>query len=159
MRTLSAVFLSISLLSGVALAKTKAALEWLFVLTADQAQVVPVGQKARLVLIRPSNKVLAFTDRPNRKMMQIKTSVFVKNWSKGFAHDEPNGAYVHSDLVTHQDGTVTPVAAELMSPRFEHGHLVFEMKSLDGKGFQPQRLKDVSVFVDDACGFGFFGHC
>ncbi|PIQ43623.1 MAG: hypothetical protein COV52_09450 [Gammaproteobacteria bacterium CG11_big_fil_rev_8_21_14_0_20_46_22] len=149
MRKLLTTLLAICLLSGVAFAKTKAPLEWLFVLNADQAQVVPAGQKAKLVLVRPSKNVLAFTNRPNRKMMQIKTRSFVQNWTKGFGHDEPNGAYVHSDLVAHKDGTVTPVAAELMNPHFEQGRLVFDMKSLDGKGFKPQRLKDVSVFIDD----------
>jgi hypothetical protein len=128
-------------------AEDKPAEEWLFVHTADEAQVI----NTTTIVMPVTRDIFAFTDRPYRKHGYMTGEQFASLWAKagsdGFKTDPPNA------VLTWVDGEDVKEA-----------ELVITGASFDGDSITYTRkysatipsgvLKAVSLFVDNGNGEG-----
>lgn len=150
---------------------TKAArfgkLPWsiLFSISADQAQVTPLGGKSyRLTLENVDERTTWFTDRPVRHAGATPTARLIAGWNIGrdnFAQDPPTAA-----LVMHEPaGGADTLVVELSRPVYDQAQdqLTFTAKEIaaeaeistahredaDPLPKTPTTYSEVSLFIDD----------
>ena len=138
----------------------------LFSITADEAQVTPLGGKSyRLTLQNVDERTTWFTDRPVRHAGGTPTARLIAGWDIGrdnFAQDPPNAA-----LVVHEPvGGADTFVMELSNPIYDEANdeLTFTGKALfaeteinsahssdaDPLPTTSTTYSDVSLFIDDA---------
>ena len=143
--------LSIIILSLMActftFAEDKPAEEWLFVHTADEAQVT----NNTTIVMPVTRDIFAFTDRPYRKHAYMTGEQFASLWadsgSDSFKADPPNAVltWIDGDKVHEAEVVITDASV------LAHGRAIsFEVKL--GAGEAPGvKLLGVSLFVDSEC--------
>ena len=106
------------LFTGAAIAEeTKDKISWLFVQTAETAEVTSEG-----TLVMPvTREIFAFTDRPNRLHGYINAHEFVAFWDEGgtFKADPPNAVltWVDTDKKVHEAEVILTGAEVRMQGR------------------------------------------
>lgn len=114
--------------------------EWLFVHTADSAQVL----NKTTVLMPLSRDIFAFTDRPNRKHMYLNGEQFVSLWSEdsanSFKSDPPNAVltWVEGDEIREVEVIITHA-------KFDSNQITYIIKDIEVESID---LINVSLFID-----------
>ena len=134
--------------SNIALAKEMKTVEWLFIHTAEKAEMVSDSS-----FIMPMNReVLAFTDRPNRQYRYLKANDYVELWrpdaADGFKINPPNS------VISWMVGD-TPYQAKvniLNSTITNNGDAIFYEIGLLEEIKIPEQIFHVSLFVGGVCG-------
>jgi len=152
------VVLSVSLLTaggGVGAAETDAAApEWLFATDAADVTISKTGS-GFLVSLPASERVTAFTDRPNRLTAVMTLREFAKDWKGyGFDTDPPNAA-----LLLETGSKTRTSVVEMTNPRIKNGRVTFRLNPIDGSAtlaghthkhtLKPASYDHASVFIDD----------
>ena len=124
-------------------AEDKPAEEWLFVHTAEEAQVI----NATTIVMPVTRDVFAFTDRPYRKHGYMTGEQFVSLWadsgSNSFKADPPNA------VLTWVDGEdVKEAELVITGASFDGESITYTRKHPATVQFS--NLKGVSLFVDGA---------
>jgi hypothetical protein len=143
---LSIIILSL-MASTFAFAEDKPAEEWLFVHTAEEAQVT----NNTTIVMPVTRDIFAFTDRPYRKHAYMTGEQFASLWagsgSDSFKADPPNAVltWIDGDKVHEAEVVITNASV------LAHGRAIsFEVKL--GAGEAPGvKLLGVSLFVDSEC--------
>lgn len=128
------------LITEVQSAKTTTNVSYLFVQTTDQGSFD--GQK--IILKGVSPQTVFFSDRPNRIAGHLKTSKFIKDWSKGknsFKKDPPN---VNISLLKGKK--IENIVVNVSSPVLNGDTLTYDAKILMGK--LPASFDAASLFFD-----------
>ena len=122
-------------------AEDKPAEEWLFVHTAQEAQVI----NATTIVIPVTRDVFAFTDRPNRKHAYMTGEQFASLWadsgSDSFKADPPNA------VLTWVDGEDVKEAELVITGASFDGDSITYTRKHPGT-VQFSNLESVSLFVD-----------
>jgi hypothetical protein len=122
-------------------AEDKPAEEWLFVHTADEAQVI----NTTTIVMPVTRDIFAFTDRPYRKHGYMTGEQFATLWSKagsdGFKTDPPNAVltWVDGEDVKEAEVVITGASIDGNSIIYTHKYSATIPSGV---------LKAVSVFVD-----------
>ena len=131
---------------GVAAEDAAKPAEWLFVHTAQTAEMT----SATTLIMPVTRDIFAFTDRPNRMHGYMNAHEFVSLWDEGegdtFKADPPNA------VLTWVDGDGEMKEAELLilsAETVRHGReIAYEVK-LEAGDVVSANLATASVFVDD----------
>ena len=114
--------------------------EWLFVHTADSAQVL----NNTTVLMPLSRDIFAFTDRPYRKHMYLNGEQFVSLWSEdsanSFKTDPPNAV-----LTWVEGDEIREVKVIITHAKFDSNQITYTIKDIE---LGLKDLNQVSLFVD-----------
>ncbi|MEX2253796.1 MAG: hypothetical protein WD649_06550 [Thermoleophilaceae bacterium] len=139
----------------------------LFVLSAEEGGFRPAGgssDRADLTLEQASGKVVAFTDRPQRRVSSLSIRDLVRLWPKlGFATDPPNAALEVEDGPATRNVIVVEISKPHLRP---DGAISFRARMLPGTqapaGLEtlgaradkrlPARFGGATLFIDDAGG-------
>jgi hypothetical protein len=135
------ILLLAALTSSFAFAEDKPAEEWLFVHTAEEAQVI----NTTTIVIPVTRDVFAFTDRPYRKHAYMTGEQFASMWadsgSDSFKADPPNA------VLTWVDGEgVKEAELVITGASFDGDSITYTRKHPATVQFS--NLKAVSLFVD-----------
>jgi hypothetical protein len=139
------IFLMVALSSSFAFAEDKPEEEWLFVHTADEAQVI----NTTTIVMPVTRDIFAFTDRPYRKHAYMTGEQFASLWadsgSDSFKADPPNA------VLTWVDGEdVKEAELVITGASFDGDSITYTRKHPATVQFS--NLKAVSLFVDSfAC--------
>ena len=134
--------------SSLAIAEEAKPAEWLFVHTAQSAEMT-----SATTLVMPATRdIFAFTDRPNRQHGYMNAHEYVSLWDEGegdtFKADPPNA------VLTWVDGDGEMKEAELLilsAETVSHGReIAYEVK-LEAGDVVSGKLRATSMFVDDVC--------
>ena len=134
--------------SSLAIAEEAKPAEWLFVHTAQTAEMT-----SDTTLVMPATRdIFAFTDRPNRMHDYMNAHEYVSLWDEGegdtFKADPPNA------VLTWVDGDGEMKEAELLilsAETVSHGReIAYEVK-LEAGDVVSGKLRATSMFVDDVC--------
>jgi hypothetical protein len=151
------VVLSIALLTaggGVGAAETdSAAPEWLFATDAADVTISKTGSGFS-VSLPVSERVTAFTDRPNRLTDVMTLREFAKDWNAyGFDTDPPNAA-----LLLETGSKTRTSVVEMTNPRIKNGRVTFRLNPIDGSvtlaghthkhTLKPATYDHASLFID-----------
>ena len=115
--------------------------EWLFVHTADSAQVL----NKTTVLMPLSRDIFAFTDRPYRKHLYLNGEQFVSLWSEdssnSFKADPPNAVltWVDKEEVKELEVVITDA-------NFDGNSVIYSI--YDSLGPNLDSIEYVSLFID-----------
>jgi len=120
--------------------------EWLFVHTAETAEMT-----SPTTLVMPVERdIFAFTDRPNRRHAYLTAERFAEMWAdnkgNGFKADPPNAVFtwVLGDTVREAEVVITGAAATT-----DGKALVYRVKFEVGTHLGPSNfLKKASLFID-----------
>jgi hypothetical protein len=136
----SIIILSL-MVSTFTFAEDKPAEEWLFVHTADEAQVT----NNTTIVIPVTRDIFAFTDRPYRKHAYMTGEQFASSWaeagSDSFKTDPPNAVltWVEGEDVKEAEVVITGASIDGNSITYTLKHPAT---------VQFRNLKSVSLFVD-----------
>lgn len=124
----------------------KKPVEWLFVITSVDAEIKKNDQGQYQLILKHAHieRVLAFSDRPNRIVKMISPEDFKKLWGEGqnsFEKDPPNAIAVFGQ---------EKIAMTLMSVSVDAHKTAFVVTS-DDDGMRAVKMADVSVFIDFYC--------
>ena len=143
---LSIIILSL-MASTFAFAEDKPAEEWLFVHTAEEAQVT----NNTTIVMPVTRDIFAFTDRPYRKHAYMTGEQFASIWadsgSDSFKTDPPNAVltWIDGDKVHEAEVVITDASV------LAHGKAIsFEVKLEAGEALSGQ-MQRLSLFVDANC--------
>lgn len=130
--------------------ENKKPVEWLFVITAKEGEIKKNSQGQYELMLKHTHieRVLAFSDRPNRIVKMISPQDFKKLWGEGknsFKEDPPNAIAVFGQ---------EKIALKLMSVTVDKDKTSFVVKADDDK-IRDVVMGDVSVFVD-SCTYASF---
>jgi hypothetical protein len=140
---ISIIILSL-MASTFTFAEDKPAEEWLFVHTAEEAQVI----NTTTIVMPVTRDIFAFTDRPYRKHAYMTGEQFASLWadsgSKGFKTDPPNAVltWVEGEDVKEAEVVITGASIDGNSITYTRK---YSATIPDGM------LKSVSLFVDGCC--------
>ena len=134
--------------SNIALAKEMKTVEWLFIHTAEKAEMVSDSS-----FIMPMNReVLAFTDRPKRQYRYLKADDYVGLWrpdaADGFKSNPPNSVISWMIGDTPYQAKVNIVNSAIT----DDGDAIFYELSLKEGIKIPTKIFHVSLFVGGVCG-------
>ena len=138
--------------SSSAIAEDAKPAEWLFVHTAQTAEMT-----SSTTLVMPATRdIFAFTDRPNRMHGYLNAHEFVSLWDEGegdtFKADPPNAVLTWVDGDEMKEAEVLILSAETVS----HGReIAYEVK-LEAGDTPVGKMGSASFFVDPsawACAF------
>ena len=134
--------------SDIAFAKEMKTVEWLFIHTAEKAEMVSDSS-----FIMPMNReVLAFTDRPNRQYRYLKADDYVGLWrpdaADGFKSNPPNSVISWMIGDTPYQAKVNIVNSAIT----DDGDAIFYELSLQEGIKIPTKIFHVSLFVGGVCG-------
>ena len=145
---LSIIILSL-MASTFTFAEDKPAEEWLFVHTADEAQVT----NNTTIVMPVTRDIFAFTDRPYRKHAYMTGEQFASLWagsgSDSFKADPPNAVltWIDGDKVHEAEVVITNASV------LAHGRAIsFELKLEAGQALIGQ-MQVVSMFIDASSTF------
>lgn len=132
--------------TGAVAATTATVPDWLLSLDAENAEVVGPDDAYRVTLSGYGD-VLAFTDRPIRRARRTTVERLVDGWDRTFGTDPPNAAL--SGITP--EGETIDVTVELTEPSGDNESVTFTARGvgIDRNLRLPERLTDVSLFVDD----------
>tara|TARA_B110000208_G_scaffold171786_1_gene214310 strand:+ start:451 stop:924 length:474 start_codon:yes stop_codon:yes gene_type:complete len=137
---ISIIILSL-MASTFTFAEDKPAEEWLFVHTAEEAQVT----NNTTIVMPVTRDVFAFTDRPYRKHAYITAEVFASLWAKAgsnsFKTDPPNAVLTWVDGEDVKEAEVVITGAQVAG-----GSITYTTNTLSNT---VGTLKSVSLFVDN----------
>ena len=131
--------------SSSAIAEDAKPAEWLFVHTAQSAEMT-----SATTLVMPATRdIFAFTDRPNRMHGYLNAHEFVSLWDEGegdtFKADPPNAVLTWVDGDEMKEAEFSIVSAETVS----HGReIAYEVKLEAGQA-PAGKVVYASFFVDD----------
>ena len=146
--------------SSSAIAEEAKPAEWLFVHTAQTAEMT-----SPTTLVMPATRdIFAFTDRPNRMHGYMNAHEFVSLWDEGegdtFKADPPNAVLTWVDGDEMKEAEVLIIGAETVS----HGReIAYEVK-LEAGSTPVGKMGSASFFVDPkgrlfCCKFSICGYC
>jgi hypothetical protein len=122
-------------------AEDKPAEEWLFVHTADEAQVI----NNTTIVMPVTRDIFAFTDRPYRKHAYMTGEQFVSGWAKAgsnsFKTDPPNA------VLTWVEGEDVKEAEVVITGASIDGNSITYIRKYSAT-IPSGTLKEVSLFVD-----------
>ncbi|MEX0385889.1 hypothetical protein [Spiribacter onubensis] len=131
------------LFSAMGLAAAESEPEWLFVHTADVAEI----RDGSLLAVPMGRDVFAFTDRPYREHRYLNAHEFVALWDggKNSFHDDPPNAV----MTWMADGEVVEAEVELVNAVVaDYGRrIIYEFELLSDTTV-PETMHHVSLFVD-----------
>ena len=113
---------------------------WLFVHTADNAQVTNTT-----IVMPMTNDIFAFTDRPYRKHLYMNGTQYASLWS----NDETNSFYTDppNAVLTWVDGDeVKEVEVVITDADFDGDNIIYTIENSNLT--DNQSFEDVSLFVD-----------
>ena len=134
------------LFTGAAIAEeTKDKISWLFVQTAETAEVASED-----TLVMPvTREIFAFTDRPNRLHGYMNAHEFVAFWDEGgtFKADPPNAVltWVDADKKVHEAEVILTGAEVRMQGRA----IAYELEVEGDQTLVLGTISGVSLFIDD----------
>ena len=144
--------------SSLAIAEEAKPAEWLFVHTAQSAEMT-----SATTLVMPATRdIFAFTDRPNRQHGYLNAHEFVSLWDFGegdtFKADPPNAVLTWVDGDEMKEAELLILSAETVS----HGReIAYEVKLEAGSDMPVGKMGSASFFVDpglfDCDGYLFLG--
>ncbi len=120
--------------------------EWLFVHTAEDAQV----KSSAVIVMTAERDIFAFTDRPNREHKYLRPEVYVSLWNDNgsadnFFVDPPNAVLT---WITPSGG-VNESEITITGAIFKNSEIRYTFKSLGGVEILKQgTLANTSLFVD-----------
>ena len=135
--------------SSLAIAEDAKPAEWLFVHTAQSAEMT-----SATTLVMPATRdIFAFTDRPNRMHGYMNAHEFVSLWDEGegdtFKADPPNAVLTWVDGDEMKEAEVLIIGAETVS----HGReIAYEVKLEAGQA-PAGKVGSASLFVDPLSGW------
>jgi hypothetical protein len=123
----------------------KKPVSWLFVITAKDGEIKKNAQSQYMLTLEhvKIERVLAFSDRPNRIVKIISPEQFKSFWSKGtnsFQKDPPNAIAVFDQKT---------LSMKLISVRVDKNKTSFVVTSDDAVDMPDLIMGDVSVFIDN----------
>ncbi len=134
--------------------------EWLFVHTAEDAQV----KSATVIVMTAERDIFAFTDRPNRLHKYLTPEVYVSLWNDNgsadnFFTDPPNAVLT---WLSPSDG-VHEAEIVLTYAKYKNEKIEYTFKFLSGQkltvnGQERILATGISLFVDDQGMFGRAGY-
>jgi hypothetical protein len=148
--TLASALLTGIFFSSAAIAEDAEPAEWLFVHTAETAEMT-----SATTLVMPATRdIFAFTDRPNRMHGYMNAHEFVSLWDEGegdtFKADPPNAVITWVDGDEMKEAEVLITDAEVVG--FGNGRAVQYSVTLEAGDMFSGQTAALSVFVD---GFDF----
>ena len=138
------------LFTGAAIAEeTKDKISWLFVQTAETAEVTSED-----TLVMPvTREIFAFTDRPNRLHGYINAHEFVAFWDEGgtFKADPPNAVltWVDADKKVHEAEVILTGAEVRMRGRA----IAYKLEVEGAQTLVLGTISGVSLFIDSYAGY------
>ena len=145
MKNLIYIFLTV-LIVGCSSDTKKSNVSWLFVHTADNAQVTTTT-----IVMPMTNDIFAFTDRPYRKHLYMNGKNFASLWS----NDETNSFYTDppNAVLTWMDGDgVEEVEVVITDADFDGVNIIYTIN--DTSGIITDNIENVSLFVDGSGNIG-----
>ena len=139
MKKLLYLFLTV-LIVGCSSDTKKSNESWLFVHTADNAQVTTTT-----IVMPMTNDIFAFTDRPYRKHLYMNGKQYASLWS----NDETNSFYTDppNAVLTWMDGDgVEEVEVVITDADFDGVNIIYTIN--DTSGIITDNIENVSLFVD-----------
>ena len=135
------------LCTDAAIAEETKAPTWLFVQTAETAEVTSED-----TLVMPvTREIFAFTDRPNRLHGYLNAHEFALNWDEGgtFKADPPNAVltWVDADKKVHEAEVILSGAEVRMQGRA----IAYAVGEAGPKTWALGSINAVSLFIDNAC--------
>lgn len=132
-----------SIASGETDKEKKDPVEWLFVISSKEGEIKKSAEGQYELILKHAHieRVLAFTDRPNRMVKFISPQAFKKLWGEGknsFEKDPPNAIAVFGQ---------EKIAIKLISTTLDNEKTSFIVTSDDDR-LQEVKMGDVSVFID-----------
>ncbi|MDB2394606.1 hypothetical protein N9W36_00520 [Porticoccaceae bacterium] len=140
--------------------------EWLFVHTADEAQVI----NNTTIVMPVTRDIFAFTDRPYRKHDYMTGEQFVSLWadsgSNSFKTDPPNAVltWVEGEDVKEAEVVVTGASLDGKSMTYTVMGINIQQEGMAYREHKGYTINNVSVFFDgsaivvyDACQCGISG--
>ena len=141
--------------SSSAIAEDAKPAEWLFVHTAETAEMT----SATTLVMSTTRDIFAFTDRPNRQHGYLNAHEFALLWDKGegdtFKADPPNAVltWVDGDEVKEAEVVITDVSVS------ENGRMLFYTLDVEVGSLDIGMINYASLFVDSwACLFEDLSH-
>ena len=130
--------------SSSAIAEDAKPAEWLFVHTAQTAEMT-----SDTTLVMPATRdIFAFTDRPNRMHGYMNAHEFVSLWDEGegdtFKADPPNAVLTWVDGDEMKEAEVLILSAETVS----HGRAIAYEVKLEAGDVVSGKLRATSMFAD-----------
>ncbi len=122
--------------------------EWLFVHTAEDAQV----KSSAVIVMTAERDIFAFTDRPNREHMYLTPEEYVSLWNDNgsadnFFVDPPNAVLT---WITPSGG-VKESEIIITGASFKNNTISYTFKNFAWNEMKlPETLKNTSLFVDSA---------
>ena len=116
---------------------------WLFVHTAENAQVI----NSTAIIMPLTRDIFAFTDRPYRKHLYLNGKQYASLWStdgtNSFKTDPPNAVltWVDKDEVKELEVIIT-------NTNFNEGYIIYSIK--ENSEMVVDTIKNVSLFVDSS---------
>ena len=141
--------------SSSAIAEDAKPAEWLFVHTAETAEMT----SATTLVMSTTRDIFAFTDRPNRMHGYLNAHEYASLWDKGegdtFKADPPNAVltWVDGDEVKEAEVVITDVSVS------ENGRMLFYTLDVEVGSLDIGMINYASLFVDSwACLFEDLSH-
>jgi hypothetical protein len=136
--------------SSSAIAEDAKPAEWLFVHTAETAEMT-----SDTILVMPATRdIFAFTDRPNRMHGYMNAHEFVSLWDEGegdtFKADPPNAVLTWVDGGEMKEAELLIISAETVS----HGREISYEVKLEAGETPEGIITAASLFVDGCCMYG-----
>ncbi len=154
-KTFMLILLGMLLMASVFAATQKKPESILYVIRAQQRQLVKQGQQYQLIINHP--KVSFFTDRPVRVAGEVPTKTFIKTWSEGsfsFAKVNPNAALL-SNVKDSVDKQGVQRFVTLSNPVYQAklDRLVLNVARINDTDptLQPMQLANMALFIDNGC--------
>ena len=135
--------------SSSAIAEEAKPAEWLFVHTAETAEMT-----SATTLVMPATRdIFAFTDRPNRQHGYMNAHEYVSLWDEGegdtFKADPPNAVLTWVDGDEMKEAEVLIIGAETVS----HGRGIAYQVKLEAGQAPAGKVGSASLFVDSLSGW------
>ena len=141
--------------SSSAIAEDAKPAEWLFVHTAETAEMT----SATTLVMSTTRDIFAFTDRPNRMHGYLNAHEYASLWDKGegdtFKADPPNAVltWVDGDEMKEAEVVITDVSVS------ENGRMLFYTLDVEVGSLDIGMINYASLFVDSwACLFEDLSH-
>ena len=131
--------------SSSAIAEEAKPAEWLFVHTAEIAEMT----SATTLVMPATREIFAFTDRPNRRHAYMNAHEYASLWDEGegdtFKADPPNAVltWVDGDEMKEAEVVITDVSVS------ENGRMLFYTLDVEDGSLDIGMINDASLFVDD----------
>ncbi len=148
--TVATALITVLFVNSSAIAEDAKPAEWLFVHTAQTAEMT----SATTLVMPVTRDIFAFTDRPNRQHVYIKAHQFVTLWDEGegdtFKADPPNAVLTWVDGDEMKEAEVLITDAKVVGDGY--GTAVLYSVKVEAGDVLSGTASMVSFFVDDETG-------